>query len=79
MAVLSGLGVYGALSGFGGGLIAASSAPAGRGDEGEGLRVFLGVGVGVGVGVGGGFGLAKLVIGVVGESLTPFVSLGKQS
>ena len=77
MAVLSGLGVYGALSGFGGGLIAASSAPAGRGDEGEGLRVFLGVGVGVGV--GGGFGLAKLVIGVVGESLTPLVSLGKQS
>ena len=77
MAVLSGLGVYGTPSGFGGGLIAASSAPAGRGDEGEGLRVFLGVGVGVGV--GGGFGLAKLVIGVVGESLTPLVSLGKQS
>ena len=74
MAVLSGLGVYGALSGFGGGLIAASSAPAGRGDEGEGLRVFLGVGVAA------GFGLAKLLLGgVVGESLTPLVSLGKQS
>ena len=72
MAVLSGLGVYGAPSRFGGGLVAASSAPAGRGDEGEGLRVFLGVGV-------GGFGLAKLVIGVVGVALTPLVSLGKQS
>ena len=47
-------------------------------DEGElrGLRV----GVGVGVGVGGGFGLAKLLLGgVVGESLTPLVSFGKQS
>ena len=68
MAVLSGLGVYGAPSRFGGGLVAASSAW----DEGEGLRVFLGVGV-------GGFGLAKLVIGVVGVALTPLVSLGKQS
>lgn len=67
MAVLSGLGVYGAPSRFGGGLVAASRAW----DDGEGLRVFLGV--------GGGFGLVKLVIGVVGESLTPFVSLGKQS
>ena len=69
MAVLSGLGVYGAPSRFGGGLVAASSAW----DEGEGLRVFLGVGVGA------GFGLAKLVIGVVGVALTPLVSLGKQS
>ena len=65
MAVLSGLGVYGAPSRFGGGLVAASSAW----DEGEGLRVFLGA----------GFGLAKLVIGVVGVALTPLVSLGKQS
>lgn len=68
MAVLRGLGVYGAPSRFGGGLVAASRAW----DEGEGLRVGVGVGV-------GGFGLVKLVIGVVGESLTPFVSLGKQS
>ena len=68
MAVLSGLGVYGAPSRLGGGGVAASSAW----DEGEGLRVFLGVGV-------GGFGLAKLVIGVVGVALTPLVSLGKQS
>ena len=69
MAVLSGLGVYGVPSRFGGGLIAASSAW----DEGEGLRVFLGVGV-------GGFGLAKLLVGgVVGVALTPLVSLGKQS
>ena len=77
MAVLSGLGVYGAPSRFGGGLVAASSAPAGRGDEGEGLRVFLGAGGGKGEGEG--LGPVKLLVGVVGESLTPLVSLGKQS
>ena len=43
-------------------------------DEGE-LR-----GLRVGVGGGEGLGPVKLLVGgVVGESLTPFVSLGKQS
>ena len=48
-------------------------------DEGElrGLRVFLGAGGGKGEGEG--LGPVKLLVGVVGESLTPLVSLGKQS
>ena len=45
-------------------------------DEGElrGLRVFLGAGGGGGEGEG--FGLAKLVIGVVGESPIPLGVFG---
>ena len=77
MAVLSGLGVYGAPSRFGGGLVAASSAPAGRGDEGElrGLRVFLGAGGGGGEGEG--LGPVKLLVGgVVGESPIPLGVFG---
>ena len=49
-------------------------------DKGElrGLRVFLGAGGGGGEGEG--LGPVKLLIGgVVGESLAPLVSLGKQS